>query len=144
MLEFQSGQAYLVTYETRDIGYGVEDDFERYMVFGARENGAGKLGFTLEDGTAIYLFEDEILAASPSEVGNTQTFKLDRHAHTNIVAALIHYAMHVAEPSECINNLEKLVPEPTRPWGDVIFDGRAAWRKLANVADKEVAAMREP
>lgn len=88
-----------------------------------------------------------------SRYENTEkTFALDRFEHANIVAALIHYALAVAVPDECINCLEKLCPEPKRPWREMIEESRSKQRELMRTADdeawwgeerREAAAMRE-
>jgi len=73
-------------------------------------------------------------------------YEFDRFAHTNVIAALIFYAMHIAEPSECVRCLEILVPDPKRPWVEIITEVRADWRAINNAAETnlpEVAAQRE-
>lgn len=80
---------------------------------------------------------------STSTAPNSFAFKLDRWEHSTVLAALIHYALTVAEPSECINCLEKLCPTPERPWDEMIHRSRTNLRAAIKVADDEVAAMRE-
>lgn len=65
MKTFESGQAYHVRYECRDIGYGVEDG-EEILTYGDVEP-YGKLGFTRINGESIYLFEDEIISAEKTK-----------------------------------------------------------------------------
>ena len=65
-------------------------------------------------------------------------YSFDRYEHTNMVAALVFYSMHVAEPSECIRCLETLAPEPKRPWREIIEDGRAEWRDIQTRCEQNV------
>ena len=75
-------------------------------------------------------------------------YEFDRFEHTTVVAALIHYALHVAHPEECIRCLEILVPEPKRPWAELIPEVREQRLELEKLAvfeseDAMIAAQRE-
>ena len=75
-------------------------------------------------------------------------FEFDRFEHTTVVAALIHYALAVAQPDECIRCLQILVPEPKRPWDEIIGEAREKNRELEQLAvfeseDAMIAAQRE-
>lgn len=67
------------------------------------------------------------------------TVDLDRFENSTVVAALIHYALHVAEPSECVRALEKLAPQRIQPWETLIATARAQYRTTLDRAERNAA-----
>ena len=53
--------------------------------------------------------------------------------HSTALAALVFYAMHVADPTLCIDALTALVPHPLRPWDEIISEARYQFQAEATV-----------
>jgi hypothetical protein len=60
--------------------------------------------------------------------------ELDKFEEGTVICALVNYALAIADPEECIRVLEKLVPNPKRPWRDIVFDARRKARKIYDAA----------
>jgi hypothetical protein len=61
----EAGRSYWITYECRDIGYGVESGDGEFVYRGASD-GWGKHAFTpAGGGPTIYLFADEVTVSGP-------------------------------------------------------------------------------
>jgi hypothetical protein len=50
--------------------------------------------------------------------------------HSTIVCALIHYSLHVSDPTFCIEALDEINPGPAQPWADSIAEARRGYRDL--------------
>lgn len=50
---------------------------------------------------------------------------------TTVLCALVFYAMHIADPRLCITALQKVWPNPKRPWEEIISEGRERWALLS-------------
>ena len=58
-----------------------------------------------------------------------------RHYHigpneATMITALIHYSLHVADPSMCVEALKQLQPAPLRPGEQIIEDARTEYRQV--------------
>lgn len=52
--------------------------------------------------------------------------KLDRMGQVTVTAALIFYALSVAQPEDCIRALDAVSPGPAKPWVEIVAEARAA------------------
>ena len=69
--------------------------------------------------------------------------EFDKWEQTTFVCALIAYALQVAHPEECIRLLNKVMPEPKRPWEEIVSEARDSHRAIFDRAE-EAAPTREP
>lgn len=79
---------------------------------------------------------------------NATTVTLDQWEYGCAVAAVVHYALACANHEECVNVLNKLQPNPKRPWDEIINEAKDARYALTREAEEatlnKVAAMQEP
>lgn len=54
--------------------------------------------------------------------------ELDRTENSTVICALIHYSLAVANPALCVRALEKIAPNPKRPWAELVTEARATMR----------------
>jgi len=52
-------------------------------------------------------------------------YELDDTQRTTIAAALVHYALHIADPTMVASALDVICPEPNKPWPVLIAEARA-------------------
>jgi hypothetical protein len=66
------------------------------------------------------------------------TIELDEFEQGTVVCALLNYALAIAEPTQCIRDLENLVPEPKRPWREIVTEARAKARAIYDTAGENL------
>ena len=65
-------------------------------------------------------------------------FSLDRFEHGTAIAALVHYALHVADADEVVRTLDILSPHPSGSWSESIHAARDSYRELLRRAEEPV------
>ena len=64
----------------------------------------------------------------------------DRFEQSTLICALIHYALAVVNPDECIRALDKVCPQPKRPWAELVTEARAKVRGIYDEVDPLLGA----
>lgn len=66
---------------------------------------------------------------------------LDRFEESTLICAVIHYALHVADPSECVRILEKVAPITQHaPWEQFVAEARKTHRGIFDAVDPLLGA----
>lgn len=63
---------------------------------------------------------------------------LDRWEDSTLMAAVVHYALSIADPSECVRIMERLWPRiDGQPWEGFVKSARASLRDIETSAERE-------
>jgi hypothetical protein len=87
----------------------------------------------IDEDVVFYTRPDGSRGEAPADfVAIERQFTISRRNHTTALAALIHYALHVADPETVIATLETLQPQAEnlnrKPWAAIIAEARAQHR----------------